>query len=111
MSMPRGRRETTRDPTISGSPVGSRGYPPARGRAAGGEGGLEADEVVDIEDGRRGGTVAVGVGGSGGEGGLEAHEVVDVEERHRRGLVAVGVAGNGAGGVPEADRGRQDRRV
>src|SRR5690349_17816064 len=76
-----------------------------RGGAAGGEGGLEADEVVDVEDGRVGGVVAVGVGVAGGEAGLEADEIVDVEEGNlARGVVAVGVAGNGAG-VAEEDEG------
>src|SRR5690606_19348365 len=54
---------------------------------------LEADEVVDVEDGRRAGSVAVGVVGAGREGGLEADEVVDVEDRGGGGAVAVGVTG------------------
>src|SRR5690606_19311464 len=46
---------------------------------------------------RVGGVVAVGVGVSGGEGGLEADEVVDVEERGVRAAVAVGVADRAGG--------------
>src|SRR5690606_22857406 len=75
--------------------AGKRGGPvlvyaalPAARRA----GRLEADEVVDVEDGDVGGAVAVGVQVAGGEGRLEADEVVDVQDRNIGGAVAVGVA-------------------
>src|SRR5881394_616131 len=52
---------------IAGAPSVPREYlkvRPCQGlrlRAPRGEGGLEADEVVDVEDGRAGGAVAVGI--------------------------------------------------
>src|SRR3954469_2703173 len=65
-------------------------------RASGREGGLEADEVVDVEGVI---VVAVGAGAGGGEGGLEADEVVDVEGVV---TVAVGVADD-AGGAQDLE--------
>src|SRR5215831_678810 len=56
----------------------------------------EAGEVEDVEGGRGGGVVAVGVGVTGGEAVEEAGEVEDVEDGGCGAGVAVGVAGGGA---------------
>src|SRR5438128_1914866 len=83
---------------MHGSPLGGEPWRlTGRLRATRGEGGLEADEVVDVEGGRTGGAVAVGVGVAGGEAGHEADEVVDVEDRGVGAEVAVGVAVGRAG--------------
>src|SRR5438874_3379277 len=64
-----------------------------RGGASGDEAVDEAPEVKDVEDGRRGAVLAVGVHVSRCELVQEADKIVDVEEGRDRGVVAVGVAG------------------
>src|SRR5262245_22923115 len=71
------------------------GHTEGRSRTSGCEGGLEADEVVDVE---RGAVVAVGGRVRRGKEGLEADEVVDVENGGLGGPVAVGVAGRSLDG-------------
>src|ERR1051326_4970255 len=53
----------------------------------------EAGEIQDVQDGRCGGMVAVGVGVAGRELVEEAGEVEDVQDGGDCGGVAVGVAG------------------
>src|ERR1051326_8313142 len=81
-------------------------------RAARGESVEEAGEVQDVEHGRGGGSIAVGVGVAGGEAVEEAGEVQDVEGGRGGGAVAVCGAGDGQGpgvaegsavGAPEED--------
>src|SRR5438874_109709 len=67
-------------------------------RAPGAEPVRETHKVVDVDRGRIGGPIAVGVGVRGGEAGQEALEVRDVQGGRRDAAVAVWVAEDGESG-------------
>src|ERR1043165_5613352 len=93
----------------AGREQGSGAVAAAASGAAGGEAVQEADEVVDVEDGRGVAVVAVGVAVARGKLVEETDEVVDVEDRCDVAAIAVGIAGGNRHGphalepVPTAD--------